>query len=96
MHSHIRAMVEKLPSPQLHIWCLTGDELVDIGLQCLRVSDESGQQSPGLILALVLLLLPLSHRHKTRPPCSCATLCMTRSEPLCTELCLVCSRLLKT
>lgn len=40
MHSYIRAIVEKLSSPPLHIWCLTGDELVDIGLQCLQVSDE--------------------------------------------------------
>lgn len=47
-------------------------------------------------MALVLLLLPLSHRHKNRPPCSCATLCMTRSEPLHIELCLMSSQLLKT
>lgn len=96
MHSHIRANVEKIFSPPLHMWCLTGHELVDDRLQCLQVSDESGQQSPGHILALVLLLLPLSHRHKARPPCSRAALCTTRSEPPWTELCLVGSQLLKT
>lgn len=28
VHSHIRAIMEKLSSPPLHMWCLTGDELV--------------------------------------------------------------------
>lgn len=35
VHSHIRTIVEKLPTTPLCIWCLTQDELIGIGLQCL-------------------------------------------------------------